>query len=227
MGPPGAGKGTQAKKLAGKFGMAHLSSGDILRAERASGSPLGGKLARYMDAGKLVPDDVVVDVMVEALTGRGRDGGLLLDGFPRTVPQAEALDGQLAKAGKPLDAVVVMTAEPELIVLRITGRRSCPACGRVYHLEFMPPRKAGVCDACGKALVQREDDAESVVRNRLAAYNRQTAPVVDYYRRRRGLKVIEVDGGKDADEVLAQLVEAFEAMGAGSRLERRGGGDKT
>lgn len=227
MGPPGAGKGTQAKKLAGKFGMAHLSSGDILRAERASGSPLGGKLARYMDAGKLVPDDVVVDVMVEALTGSGRDGGLLLDGFPRTVPQAEALDGQLAKAGKPLDAVVVMTAEPELIVRRITGRRSCPACGRVYHLEFMPPRKAGVCDACGKALVQREDDAESVVRNRLAAYNRQTAPVVDYYRRRRGLKVIEVDGGKDADEVLAQLVEAFEAMGAGSRLERRGGGDKT
>jgi adenylate kinase len=216
MGPPGAGKGTQAKKLVEKFGVTHLSSGDILRAERSSGSALGKKLAEYMDAGKLVPDEIVVRVMAKALTG-GAGGGLLLDGFPRTLPQAEALDAQLARAGRPLDAVVVMTAEPDLIVRRITGRRSCPRCGRVYHVEFMPPRTADVCDACGVALVRREDDAETVVRNRLAAYNRQTAPVVEYYHGRAGLKVIEVDGGKDADEVLARLVEAFEAMGAGGR----------
>lgn len=217
MGPPGAGKGTQAKKLVERFGMVHLSSGDILRAERASGSPLGQKLAEYMDAGKLVPDDIVVSVMAKAMTGNAGDAGLLLDGFPRTVPQAEALDAQLAQAGKPLDALIVMTAEPDLIVRRITGRRSCPACGRVYHVEFMPPRQAGACDACGGALVQRPDDADAVVRDRLATYNRQTAPVVDYYRHRSGLKQIEVDGGRDADGVLAQLTKAFESFGAGSR----------
>ncbi len=217
MGPPGAGKGTQAKKLVERFGMVHLSSGDILRTERASGSLLGRKLAQYMDAGKLVPDDIVVSVMAKAMTENSGEAGLLLDGFPRTVPQAEALDAQLARAGKPLDAVVVMTAEPDMIVRRITGRRSCPACGRVYHVEFMPPRKAGECDACGGPLVQRSDDAEAVVRDRLATYNRQTAPVVDYYRRRSGLKRIEVDGGRDADDVLAQLTKAFESFGASSR----------
>lgn len=214
MGPPGAGKGTQAKRLSDEFGMRHLSSGDILRAEKASGSELGQKLAQYMNAGQLVPDDIVVDVMAKALTSPSGQAGLLLDGFPRTVPQAQALDRQLAKASKPLDAVVVMTANEDMIVDRIVGRRSCPACGRVYHVKNMRPTKDNVCDSCAAALVQREDDNEAVVRNRLQAYNRQTSPVIDYYRGCGNLKMIDVDGGAPAQQVGAEIVQALKALGA-------------
>ena len=213
MGPPGAGKGTQAKRLVDQFGMTHLSSGDILRAEKASGSELGKMLAKYMDAGQLVPDDVVVNVMAKALTC-GAAAGLLLDGFPRTVPQAEALDRQLAKAGKPLDAVVVMTADENLIVGRITGRWSCPKCGEVYHLVTMPPKKAGICDRCATALIQRADDTETVVRKRLDAYNRQTEPVIGYYRARGDIKMVEVDGGAPAEKVTAEIAGALKKIGA-------------
>ena len=212
MGPPGAGKGTQAKKLAGMFDMEHLSSGDIFRAERASGSELGGKLSRYMDAGRLVPDDIVVDVMAGAITSSSAPGGLLLDGFPRTVHQADALDVQLDRAEMPLDAVVVMTANDDLIVKRITGRRSCPKCGRIYHVTNMPPKKDNVCDDCDVELVQREDDVEDVVRRRLDAYCRQTEPVISYYRQRNGLKIIEVDGGADADYVAAAIADALQEI---------------
>jgi len=212
MGPPGAGKGTQAKRLVEKFGMDHLSSGDIFRAERASGSRLGEKLAEYMDAGKLVPDDVVVEIMAKAITGSDAEGGLMLDGFPRTVPQAEALDAQLDRAGKPLDAVAVITASPEVIVERITGRRSCPKCGKAYHVRFMPPAEKGLCDSCGTKLVQRDDDTEAVVRERLDAYNAQTQPVIGYYRRRGKLKMIEIDGDKSPGNVTADLVGALQAL---------------
>jgi len=167
MGPPGAGKGTQAKRLVDEFGMTHLSSGDILRAEKASGSELGKTLSKFMDAGQLVPDETVVNVMAKALTGGGSKG-LLLDGFPRTVPQAVSLDQQLFKAGKPLDAVVVIDADTSLIVDRITGRWSCPKDGQVYHVRNIPPRKAGVCDLCGTALTQRKDDTAEVVKQRRA-----------------------------------------------------------
>jgi len=211
MGPPGAGKGTQAKRLVERFGMDHLSSGDIFRAERSSPSRLGRKLAKDMDAGKLVPDDIVVEIMAKAIAGSNVGGGLLLDGFPRTVAQAEALDVQLDKAGKPLDAVVVITASPEAIVERITGRRSCPKCGKAYHVKFIPPAKEGVCDSCGAKLVQREDDSESVVRQRLDAYVAQTQPVIEYYRRRENVKIIEVDGGKSPDAVAADLTGALRA----------------
>lgn len=214
MGPPGAGKGTQAKRLVEQFGMVHLSSGDILRAEKASGSALGQKLAEYMNAGKLVPDDTVVNVMAKALTDTAGTG-LLLDGFPRTVPQAKALDEQLAKAGKALDAVVVITASSDLIVERITGRSTCPKCGKVYHVKNMPPKKANVCDACGSALVQRDDDKEAVVRQRLDAYIRQTEPVIAYYRTRPKLKVVEMDGDMPADTVTAAMAKALEALKAG------------
>lgn len=210
MGPPGAGKGTQAKKLAAVFGMEHLSSGDILRAERAGASELGGKLSEYMDAGRLVPDDIVVDVMAKAITSSTTPGGMLLDGFPRTVQQAEALDDQLDQAGKPLDAVVVLTAGDELIISRITGRRSCPKCGKIYHVTNMPPRQNNICDDCGVELVQRDDDVEKVVCKRLEEYNRQTEPVIDYYRRRNGLEIIDVDGGEDADHVAAVLADALQ-----------------
>jgi adenylate kinase len=212
MGPPGAGKGTQAKRLAERFEMDHLSSGDIFRAEKASGSELGAKMAAYMDAGELVPDEVVVAVMRKAITSSTAAGGVLLDGFPRTVPQARALDQQLCEAGEPLDAVVVMTAEEDLIVRRLTGRRVCSSCGTIYHVEFMPPAEPRQCDACGGELIQRDDDTEEVVRQRLATYHEQTAPVIDYYGSRDGLRLIEVDGGRDAEDVLAALVVDLETI---------------
>jgi len=211
MGPPGAGKGTQAKRLADKFNMAHLSSGDIFRAEKASGSELGKKMAEFMNAGALVPDDIVVSVMAKAITQSQAGGGLLLDGFPRTVPQAQALDEQLAKAGKPLDAIAVITANDEEIVGRITGRWTCPTCGKIYHVNAMPPKKAGVCDVDGAALTQRSDDKEEVVRQRLSAYYKQTEPVIAYYRNRKA-KMVEVDGMAAPDQVTAKMVVALEEL---------------
>ncbi|MCY2923990.1 MAG: adenylate kinase [Planctomycetota bacterium] len=208
MGPPGAGKGTQAKRLVEAFGMVHLSSGDIFRAEKASGSPRGKKLAEYMDSGALVPDDVVVSMMADAITNANGQAGLMLDGFPRTTAQAQALDKQLASAKAPLDAVVVITAPDQAIVERVTGRRVCQ-CGQAYHVKFMPPKQAGVCDACGSALTQRADDTEKVVRDRLTAYNRQTEPVIAYYRTSGGVRMIEVDGAKAPDAVTADLLRAL------------------
>lgn len=210
MGPPGAGKGTQAKRLAQKFGMSHLSSGDIFRIEKASGSELGATLGEYMNAGRLVPDGVVVDVMVKAVASAR--GGLLLDGFPRTVPQAEALDRQLDEAGMALDAVLVITAETSEIIARITGRRTCTECGHAHHLEFMPPGTPGICDACGAKLVQRDDDTEPVVNRRLEEYYRQTEPVLAYYRARDGLSVIEIDGNRKPDEVTTDAVAALNGL---------------
>ena len=212
MGPPGAGKGTQAKRLVESFGMAHLSSGDIFRAEKASGSELGAKLAEYMEAGQLVPDEMVVQIMANAITGSDGEAGLLLDGFPRTVPQAEALDAQLSEAGKPLDAVTVIRADDNEIVGRITGRRSCPVCGKVYHVTFIPPKVAGQCDEDGEALTQRADDTEEVVRERLAAYYAQTEPVIAYYRDRADMRIVEVDGNASPGAVTDELVAKLEAL---------------
>jgi adenylate kinase len=213
MGPPGAGKGTQAKRLADRFNMVHLSSGDIFRAEKASGSELGKELAKYMDAGKLVPDQTVVSVMAKAIAQN--DGGLLLDGFPRTAPQANALDEQLARLGKGLDAVVVRTADNDEIVARITGRRSCPKCGKAYHVKFLPPKKNDACDDDGTALVQRKDDTESVVRDRLEAYYKQTQPVIGYYRTVPSIKVVEVNGSEAPDQVTESMVQTLETLQAG------------
>ena len=212
MGAPGVGKGTQAKRLAEKFNMAHLSSGDIFRAARSDGSQLGGKLAQYMDTGELVPDDIVVEVMVKAVTDVSDSGGLMLDGFPRTVAQAQALDEHLAEAEKSLDAVVIISAAKESIVRRIVGRRSCSGCGKIYHLEFMPPKKDNVCDDCGGQLIHRTDDNEQVVVQRLDAYNKQTEPVIGYYRSRGDIKIIDVDGDADADEVTAVMVAELESL---------------
>lgn len=213
MGPPGAGKGTQAKRLAGRFDMAHLSSGDILRATKAGETELARKLAEYMDAGRLVPDDIVVDIMAKAITAADAPGGLLLDGFPRTVAQAEALDVQLGAAGKPLDAVLVITVDDERIVGRITGRRSCPRCGKTFHVTFLPSAAGDRCDACGAELVRRDDDSEEVVRRRLAAYYAQTEPVIGYYRDRARAQVVEIDGSGAPDEVAAAAVAAVTRLG--------------
>ena len=211
MGPPGAGKGTQAKRLVDQFGMVHLSSGDIFRAEKASGSQLGEKLNEYMTAGQLVPDDIVVEMMAKAVTDSDEQAGLLLDGFPRTVAQAEALDKQLAEAGKPLDAVVAIAVDDSEIVGRITGRRTC-ACGQSYHVKFLPPKVEGTCDACGAELTQRADDTEDVVRQRIDAYNAQTEPVIAYYRQVEGQKVIEVNGNESPDDVTASMVSSLESV---------------
>jgi len=211
MGAPGSGKGTQAKALVDRFGMTHLSSGDIFRAEKASGSDLGKKLAEYMEAGQLVPDDVVVEMMAKAIGSV--DGGLLLDGFPRTVAQAEALDVTLSEAETPLDAVVVINVDDEPIVRRIVGRRSCPACGRVYHVEFMPPKTEDECDDCaGQALTQRADDTEDVVKERLATYHQQTEPVIAYYRDREAIQVVDVDGNQDVSDVTTAMISALESL---------------
>ncbi|MCD6303725.1 MAG: adenylate kinase [Planctomycetes bacterium] len=214
MGPPGAGKGTQAKRLLERFGMVHLSSGDIFRAEKASGSELGRKLAEYMTAGQLVPDEIVVEIMVKAITAADAEKGLLLDGFPRTVAQAEALDEALARANRPLDGVVVITCDDDAIVERITGRRSCPVCGRIYHVKFMPPRNDEVCDDHPQArLEQRADDREEVVRRRLAAYYQQTEPVIAYYRDRTNVPVVQVDGNGSPDDVAKACAEAVSSLG--------------
>ena len=213
MGPPGAGKGTQAERLVKEFGMKHLSSGDIFRAEKASDSQLGLRLARYMDAGELVPDDVVVEMMAGAITRV--DGALMLDGFPRTVAQAEALDKQITGAGRPLDAVVVITADDDIIVKRIAGRRACPVCGRGYHVTFMPPKREGYCDDCGETeLTQRSDDCEATVRQRLEAYRAQTEAVIGYYRTCDSLTVVDVDGNLDAEVVSAEVIQALASFEA-------------
>jgi adenylate kinase len=199
--------------------MVHLSSGDIFRAEKASGSGLGRELATYMDAGKLVPDQTVVNVMAKAVAGN--DGGLLLDGFPRTVPQANALDQQLAKMGKGLDAVVVITADNDEIVTRITGRRSCPKCGKAYHVKFLPPKNDNACDDDATPLVGRKDDTEAVVRDRLDAYYKQTEPVIGYYRTVPTIKVVEVNGSASPDQVTESMIKALEKLQAG-----QAGGDR-
>jgi adenylate kinase len=214
MGPPGAGKGTQAKRVAETFNMVHLSSGDILRAERGSGSELGRRLKTYMDAGELVPDAIVVEIMAKAIASLPADKGLLLDGFPRTVAQAQALDAQLRQLNCPLQALLVIDVDDLLLVERITGRRSCPSCGQVFHTLCLRPKVADRCDACQSSLTQRADDTESVVRERLATYRRQTQPVIDYYKN-SGQRVIEIDGSASPDEVTVLVRRALQAEASG------------
>ncbi len=209
MGPPGAGKGTQAKRVAEMFNMVHLSSGDILRAERGSGSELGRRLKTYMDAGELVPDATVVEIMAKAVAALPADKGLLLDGFPRTVAQGQALDAQLKQLNCPLQAVLVIDVEDAPLIKRITGRRSCPDCGRIYHTEYLRPAVENRCDACKASLTQRADDTEKVVRDRLATYRRQTQPVIAYYKD-SGQRVIEIDGSAEPDEVTARVKQALQ-----------------
>lgn len=201
LGAPGAGKGTHCKRIADRYGILHLSSGDILRRERAAGSELGKKAQTYMDAGALVPDDLIVEMMSQAM--KNASSGFVLDGFPRTVNQAQVLDQALAVKGGGIDVVMNLLVDDGIVVSRITGRRSCPKCGAVYHVKNMPPRVEGICDKDGAHLVQRPDDTEEVVRNRLETYYRQTKPVVDYYKASRA--VDDVDAGGDPD-VVAQVI---------------------
>ena len=194
LGPPGAGKGTQARDLAQEWGVLHLATGDMLREAVAAGTPLGREAKGYMDRGALVPDDVIVRMMGERLGRPDAKRGFILDGFPRTIAQAEALGKLLKDLGQTLDTVVYFdVSEPELL-RRLTGRRVCRKCGHTYHLVSNPPKRPGVCDACGSELYQREDDTEVTVRNRLEVYRRQTSPLLDYYRQRHRLTTVSGEG---------------------------------
>lgn len=198
LGPPGAGKGTQARELADEWGVPHLATGDILREAAAEGLQLGVEARRYMDKGALVPDEVIVALMRERLARADAARGFILDGFPRTIAQAEALEQLLAEAGTALERVVFFEVAETELLRRLTGRRVCRECQAAYHLVSAPPTVAGVCDKCGGQLYQREDDSEATVRNRLAVYARQTAPLLEYYRRRALLVAVDGEGSIEA-----------------------------
>lgn len=211
LGPPGAGKGTQAQRLTQTLSIPQVSTGDILRAAVAAGTPLGREAKATMDQGALVPDGVVIGIIRERLAAPDCARGYILDGFPRTAAQAEALGETLQALGTPLTAVLSITVDPEELVRRLSGRRTCGNCGAAYHLETAPPRRAGLCDRCGGALLQREDDREETIRKRLAVYREQTAPLVAYYRGRGLLR--EVDGRGDIDDVFARVCRLLGAEG--------------
>lgn len=198
FGPPGAGKGTQAKRLVSDLGVPHLSTGDILREAVRQGTPLGQQAKPLMEAGKLVPDDLVIGLVEERLTQPDAQKGFILDGFPRTIPQAEALEAALSKAGRRVDHVISLEVPNEELVERLSGRRSCPKDGSVYHVVSSPPRKEGYCDACGTGLIQRADDQEDKVRNRLRVYEDQTSPLKAWYQKRGLLRAVQGVGAPDA-----------------------------
>ena len=207
LGPPGAGKGTQAKLLEQEFGAVQISTGDILRKAVADQSPLGKQAGDYITRGALVPDDVIIDLIAERLQQKDCARGFLLDGFPRTIPQAESLDAILKKLALSLNGVLSVQVPREVIIERLAGRRTCKKCGALSHVVFDPPKRAGVCDRCGGELFQRDDDREETIANRLKVYEAQTAPLVDYYRRQGTLR--EIDGVGSIDQIRARVMSAL------------------
>jgi adenylate kinase len=209
LGPQGAGKGTQAGNIAATYDIPHISTGDILRANVREGTALGLEAKRFMDAGDLVPDDVIIGMVGDRLGQPDAAKGFLFDGFPRTVPQAEALEQLLQEREQPLDVVLRLAVDEDEVVSRLTGRRTCTGCGAVFHVAHQPPKTEGVCDACGGELVQRDDDREDVVRNRLEVYRRSTEPLEEFYWNRGLLRDVEAVGtvaevGERAAAVLAE-----------------------
>lgn len=199
LGAPGAGKGTQAKMVAEKFGIPHIATGDILREAVKEGTQLGKEAVKYMEKGKLVPDEIVIGIIEERLREDDCKKGFVLDGFPRTIAQAEALDSVLDKIGIDLDLVIDLKVDKEELVRRISQRRICRSCEKPYHLTFNPPKVSGVCDECGGELYQRSDDTEETVRKRISVYEEQTFPLIDYYKKKGILK--EVDGNRPIEEI--------------------------
>ncbi len=204
LGGPGAGKGTQAERIVADHGLPHVSTGEMLRAAVAKGTEMGREAQKYMESGALVPDGVVIGVVRERLAEPDASGGFLLDGFPRTVPQAEALDAMLAETGRVITHVVLIDVPPEELVQRIAGRRACAVCGKIYNTAFDPPKAEGVCDLDGGELLQRADDNEETVRNRIDVYEQQTAPLVGYYRD-KGVLQSAFGGGKRPSDVYEQV----------------------
>jgi adenylate kinase len=209
LGAPGAGKGTQAERIVARFGLPHISTGEMLRAAVGAGTGMGREAQKYMEAGALVPDEVVIGVVRERLAEDDARDGFLLDGFPRTIAQAEQLDTMLSEAGRAVSHVVLIDVPEDELVERLAGRRMCRGCGKGYHVVFDPPQKADVCDACGSELYQRTDDDEATVRNRLTVYRAQTEPLVGYYEQRGVLRNVH-GGGKMPDEVFAQVERLLE-----------------
>jgi adenylate kinase len=212
LGPPGAGKGTQARRIEERFGFKQLSSGDMLRAAVAAGSEVGKRAAEYLERGALVPDDVIVGVIFERIVREKFGKGIILDGFPRTVAQAEALDRLLGETGMTISAVIVIGVNDDQLVERVSGRFTCAKCGEGYHDAFHRPGKAGVCDKCGGTeFTRRSDDNAEAMRTRLSAYHAQTKPLIDYYRAQD--RVSEVDGEQSIDQVSADIAAALEKAG--------------
>jgi adenylate kinase len=209
LGAPGAGKGTQCKRIVDRFGLLHLSSGDILRRHRADGTELGKKAQSYMDAGALVPDRIIVEMMTEEIQ-KVPDAGFILDGFPRTINQAVELDKSMASDHQQIDVVVNLRVDDKIVAERLTGRRSCPKCGAVYHIINLKPKVDEICDNDGTKLIQRPDDAPEVVDNRLKTYHEQTKPVVDYYKGNR--TVYDIDANEDAETVSDLIFEKLDAF---------------
>ncbi len=203
LGAPGAGKGTQAKKLVEKYGIPQISTGDILRKAVADGTPLGKEAKSYMDKGELVPDSVVIGLVKEKLTGDDCKNGFILDGFPRNTAQAEVLDKVLDETNIPLQVALCVDVDMDILMKRLTGRRTCRQCGQMYNIYFSSPRKEGVCDKCGGELYQRDDDKEETIRRRLEVYEAQTAPLIEYYKNKGILKTVEGTG--DIDEIFAGI----------------------
>ncbi|MFS0840739.1 adenylate kinase [Paenibacillus sp. 1P03SA] len=203
MGPPGAGKGTQAEKIVSEFQIPHISTGDAFRLAMSQGTPLGIEAKSYVDQGKLVPDEITNGIVRERLQQPDCDKGFLLDGFPRTIAQAEALDEILQSLGKRIDHVINLKVDRSFLLARLTGRRICKSCGATYHVIFNPPKQEGVCDKCSGELYQRSDDTEEKVGTRLDEYTSKTAPLLEYYEKRNVLR--EVDGEQDIEDVTSQI----------------------
>ncbi len=203
LGAPGAGKGTQAKMIADKYGVPHISTGDIFRANIKNGTELGMEAKKYMDQGLLVPDELTVRILLDRVAQDDCKNGYVLDGFPRTIPQAEVLDCELTKLGDHIDYAINVDVPDENIVKRMSGRRACLTCGATYHIEHVPPKKEGICDVCGSELVLRDDDKPETVKNRLNVYHEQTQPLIDFYTEKGVLKT--VDGTVPMEEVFAAI----------------------
>ncbi len=203
LGAPGAGKGTQAKKVAEAYGIPHISTGDIFRANIKGGTELGKKAKSYMDAGKLVPDELVCDLVADRIAQDDCKEGFILDGFPRTIPQAEALEEAVKKLGTKMDYAVDVDVPDEAIIARMSGRRACVGCGATYHVEYNPPKVEGVCDHCGEALILRDDDKPETVKTRLDVYHKETQPLIDFYAAREIL--VTVDGTQPMDQVFEAI----------------------
>lgn len=208
FGPPGAGKGTQAKFISEEYNIPHISTGDILRENVREGTPLGKKAKAFMDKGELVPDTILIDLIKDRLKKPDTRKGFLLDGFPRTLKQAEALDVILDDINKNLDTVVNIEVGAAQLVKRLSGRLTCRNCGASYNIKSNPPKVAGVCDACGGELYQRADDTEAAIKNRIEVYKKQTQPLIEYYKKKGILK--DIDGEREIDEVRSDITKALE-----------------
>ena len=205
LGAPGAGKGTQAKMIAEQYGIPHVSTGDIFRMNIKNGTELGKEAKTYMDKGELVPDELTVRILLDRVAQEDCKNGYVLDGFPRTIPQAEVLDAELTKLGDAIDYAINVDVPDENIIRRMSGRRACVSCGATYHIVHIPPKKEGICDKCGAELILRDDDKEETVKNRLNIYHAQTQPLIDFYTNKGVLKT--VDGTVDSAEVFAAIKE--------------------